>query len=118
MLLVRLKRHLTKRKRQMEVEKKVTLDLLDIKQPALSSTSDKRWPSLPMSRSRFPMAHAILHSEQGPDIAYHLGKNPAEAERISKLAPALQLVELGKIASKLEAPAEAPKGRSGQASRI
>ena len=42
------------------------------------------------------MAHAIVHSEEGPEVAYFLGKNPAEAERISKLSPALQLVELGK----------------------
>lgn len=52
-----------------------------------------------------PVAHAILHSEHGPDIAYHLGKNPAEAERISKLPPPLQLVELGLIVASLRGPA-------------
>lgn len=55
-----------------------------------------------------PMAHAIMHSEHGPDIAYHLGKNPAEAERISKLSPPLQLVELGLIVASLRAPAKEP----------
>ena len=56
-----------------------------------------------------PMASAIAHSEEGPEIAYYLGKNPAEAERISKLVPQLQLVELGKIVAKITTPAPSPK---------
>jgi hypothetical protein len=52
-----------------------------------------------------PMAHAILNHEQGPDIQYFLGKNAAEAQRIAKLAPHMQLVELGMIAASLRAPA-------------
>lgn len=52
------------------------------------------------------MAQAIMHSDEGPELAYHLGKNPAEAERISKLPPPVQLLELGKIAMKLAAPPE------------
>jgi hypothetical protein len=51
-----------------------------------------------------PMANAIFHSDEGPEIAYYLGKNPAEAERISKLVPQLQLVELGKIVARLNMP--------------
>jgi len=52
-----------------------------------------------------PMAAAILHSENGPELQYYLGKNPSEAERIRQLAPPLQLLELGKIEAKLIAPA-------------
>jgi hypothetical protein len=59
----------------------------------------------PQVNVSIPVAHAILHSEHGPDIAYHLGKNPAEAERISKLPPPLQLVELGLIVARLQGPA-------------
>jgi hypothetical protein len=55
-----------------------------------------------------PMAHAIMTSEHGPDIAYHLGKNPQEAARIASLAPIQQLVEVGLIVAKLTAPAPAP----------
>lgn len=52
-----------------------------------------------------PMAHAIVHHEQGPSIQYYLGKNPDEASRISKLDVPSQLVELGVIvATKLAAP--------------
>ncbi len=59
-------------------------------------------PSVQVS---IPVAHAIIHSEDGPDIAYYLGKNPAEASRIFALNPALQLVEIGRIAVKLQGPA-------------
>lgn len=52
-----------------------------------------------------PMAAAILQHEQGPEIQYFLGKNPAEAERIAKLSPPAQLLELGLIAAGLRAPA-------------
>lgn len=57
-----------------------------------------------------PMAHAILQSEHGPKIAYHLGKNPEEAKRISQLSPPVQLMEMGLIVARLTAPAakEAP----------
>ena len=34
-------------------------------------------------------------------MAYYLGANPKEAERISKLAPFLQAKEIGKIEAKL-----------------
>jgi len=43
------------------------------------------------------MAEVIRGSESGPEIAYHLGKNPEEALRISKLTPLAQAVELGKL---------------------
>lgn len=50
------------------------------------------------------MTEAIVESEMGPDIAYYLGNNPEEAERISKLSPAGQHRELGKLEAKLSAP--------------
>lgn len=55
-----------------------------------------------------PMAAAILQSENGPLLQYHLGKNPQEAQRIRALAPPLQLLELGKLEARLTAP-PAPK---------
>lgn len=51
-----------------------------------------------------PMAHAILNAENGPAMAYHLGKNPEEAARIAALSPPLQVFELGKIAAELARP--------------
>lgn len=52
-----------------------------------------------------PMAHAIMTSEQGPKLAYFLGKNPAEAQRIAQLPPPVQLMEMGLLAGRLSVPA-------------
>lgn len=55
------------------------------------------------------MAEAIKDSDLGADVAYYLGKNPKEAERISALSPAAQVRELGKIEARLEMkPAKTP----------
>lgn len=45
---------------------------------------------------------AILQHPQSAELAYHLGKNLAELERITKLPPPQALMEIGKIAAKLE----------------
>lgn len=43
----------------------------------------------------------ISESDVGPAIAYELGKNPDEAERIGKLSAVRQIAELAKIEDKL-----------------
>ena len=55
-------------------------------------------PQLPVTQV---MAQTIQASEIGPEIAYYLGTNPKDAERISKLSPFLQAKEIGKIEAKL-----------------
>jgi hypothetical protein len=50
------------------------------------------------------MAEVIQSSEYGPEIAYHLGKNPSEARRISMLPVKLQAAELGKMEARLTLP--------------
>lgn len=47
------------------------------------------------------MAETIKASDLGPDLAYWLGSNPKEADRISRLSPLLQAREIGKIEAKL-----------------
>ena len=47
------------------------------------------------------MAQTIKASDAGPDVAYYLGTNPKEADRISRLIPFLQVKELGKLEAKL-----------------
>ncbi len=49
------------------------------------------------------MAQAIQASDIGPDVIYHLGSNPKEADRISKLPPILQAKEIGKLEASLAA---------------
>lgn len=59
-------------------------------------------PQLPITDV---MAETIRASEVGPEVAYFLGSNPKEADRISRLSPFLQAKEIGKIEAKL---ADAP----------
>lgn len=55
------------------------------------------------------MFKAILDSDVGPLVAYHLGKNPAERHRIASLSPENQFREMGKLEVRLTAPKAAPK---------
>lgn len=50
------------------------------------------------------MGQAILESDIGPKIAYHLGQHPEEAAKIAALPPARQLMALGVLETKLSAP--------------
>jgi hypothetical protein len=47
------------------------------------------------------MAETIQSSDIGPDLAYYLGSNPKDAERISRMSPLSQAKEIGKIEAKL-----------------
>jgi len=53
-----------------------------------------------------PLYEAIMDSDMGEKLAYHLAKNPAEAERIQKLSVLGQIRELGKLEDKLSAKKE------------
>lgn len=57
-------------------------------------------PKLPITAV---MAETIQASDVGPEVAYYLGSNPKEADRISRLTPFLQAKEIGKIEAKLAA---------------
>jgi len=58
------------------------------------------------------MAEAIKSSDVGPDVAYFLGLNPKEADRISKLSPYIQAKEIGRLEEKLAANPPAAKKTS------
>ena len=47
------------------------------------------------------MAETIQSSDIGPELAYYLGSNPKDAERISRMTPLGQAKEIGKIEAKL-----------------
>lgn len=67
------------------------------------------------------MADAIKTSEAGPEVAYHLAKNPTEARRIAALSPIAQVRELTRLEVRLtsappaksatEAPEPPPQAR-------
>jgi len=61
------------------------------------------------------MAQTIQASDIGPDLAYFLGTNPKEADRISRLSPYLQAKEIGKIEAKLSDNPPAKKTSSAPA---
>lgn len=58
-------------------------------------------PALAASRA---VVAVIREAEDGPELAYWLGKNLDEAERIASLSPARAALELGKISARLAMP--------------
>jgi hypothetical protein len=69
----------------------------------------------PQLRITSVMAETIKASDVGPDLAYWLGSNPKEADRISRLSPLLQAREIGKIEAKLGSEPPARKTSSAPA---
>jgi hypothetical protein len=61
------------------------------------------------------MAETIQTSDVGPDVAYYLGSNPKEADRISRLSPILQAKEIGKIEANLVSSPPVKKSSSAPA---
>jgi len=55
-------------------------------------------PKLPITEV---MAETIKFSDVGPELAYYLGSNPKEADRISRMSTLAQAKEIGKIEAKL-----------------
>jgi hypothetical protein len=55
----------------------------------------------PRLRITDAMVEAIHASDVGPDVAYYLGSNPKEADRISRLSPTLQGAEIAKLEVKI-----------------
>lgn len=67
---------------------------------------------IPDTPARGAIFQALLESDLGPAIGYHLAANPDEIQRIAKLSPARAIAEIGKIEAKLSAtekPPETPK---------
>lgn len=54
-------------------------------------------------------AELIMESEYGPQIAYYLGKHPAEARELAGLSPMQKALAIGRLEGKLSAPPSAPK---------
>lgn len=65
-----------------------------------------------------PFVAALMEAENGDDIAYYLGSNPKEAERIARLPPLSQVREIGKLEAKLAAKPVNPKTPSNAVAPI
>jgi cytidylate kinase len=61
------------------------------------------------------MAETIQSSDIGPELAYYLGSNPKDAERISRMTPLSQAKEIGKIEAKLASSPPVKKTTSAPA---
>jgi hypothetical protein len=61
------------------------------------------------------MAETIQSSDIGPELAYYLGSNPKDADRIAKLSPLSQAKEIGRIEAKLAAEPPMKKTTSAPA---
>lgn len=55
------------------------------------------------------MTQAIMESDIGPQLVYHLAQHPEDAERISKLSATSAAREIGRIEAALLAPKPKPK---------
>lgn len=67
-------------------------------------------PNLPVSEH---MVRAIMAADLGPQVYYHLAKNPHEAARIYRLPPEKQGEAIAKLDGKLEAMAPPPPRPGG-----
>jgi hypothetical protein len=56
-----------------------------------------------------PLSVAIMSSDNGEDVAYHLGKNLKEATRIASLDPLRQVLAIGQLSAKLSLDPPKPK---------
>jgi hypothetical protein len=56
-----------------------------------------------------PLTVAIMSSDNGEDVAYHLGKNLKEASRIASLDPLRQVLAIGALSAKLTLDPPKPK---------
>lgn len=59
-----------------------------------------------------PWTDAIMRSENGADVAYHLGQNIKEAERIIAMDPVSQILAIGRLSAKLATTPPTPKTAS------
>jgi hypothetical protein len=66
-------------------------------------------PTLAINES---MAEFIADSDLGPDVAYHLGKNPAKAAQIAQMSPVKAARELARIEAEI---ASKPKAKPSNA---
>jgi hypothetical protein len=89
---------------------------LESKRQAMIKTGTEKFPDFDAviataNPEHFNLDLLVAVTETGTpaEIAYHLAKNPAEAERISKMPPLRKAIELGKIEASISASAAAAK---------
>jgi hypothetical protein len=101
------------RKEQYDSDRETAQELAQEAYQARASVAASKYPDYaevtgnPTLQITPAMAEAIVDSEHGPEVAYHLGKNPAEAARIARLNPPAQIRAIGNIEAAVTAPKQA-----------
>jgi hypothetical protein len=96
------------RQQQIETEWEARRTAFRAKVPDYDVTTAN--PNLPITPA---MAKVIKSSDRGPEIAYHLGKNPVEAARIARLEdPVEQAEALGRLYNRVVTSPAPPKTTS------
>jgi hypothetical protein len=89
---------------QQETTKRVSAEFSKRRAEAIARLPDyvevAENPELPITEH---MAAALTVDADGPDLAYYLGQNRQDAERIAALSPGQQLIELGVLKAKVVA---------------
>lgn len=101
--LAERKAHELLARREAEKQQTATLDAYhDREEEARTKYDDFEQVAYnPNLRITDVMAETIRTSDIGPEVAYYLGQNPKDADRISRLPPLAQAKEIGKIEVKL-----------------
>lgn len=95
---------------QREIERVETERKQEIAQEWASQVADARSKYADFEQVAFKapiseqVADVIMSMDGGTDVAYHLGMNPADAQRISALSPLDAAMELGRIEARLSRP--------------
>lgn len=106
---------ITERQERAEAAERTAKDAVARQFTELENDARERWvdydvvtrnPNLPITPA---MAAIIQESEMGPELAYHFGKNPAEAGRLAPLQGTALAREIGRLEARLSQPRTAPK---------
>lgn len=90
-------------------EKQRINDLMDDFAERASEFAEKHPDYQEAVQAAAPIQHqgvleSLMESEIGPDIAYHLAKNPAKVRELNSMSANRALIELGRIEARLSSP--------------
>lgn len=63
-------------------------------------------------------AKVVVRSEQGPELAYYLGRNPDIAERIARMEPFSQVAAIGRLEGQLSKPAQKEPSKTSKPASV
>jgi hypothetical protein len=101
---------LTAHTQQVQQVNQERLAMLREEFEAAAADARTRYPDFDVARAiaaentSVAVSHMVVESENSAELAYHLGKNPALAQELSKMPPLAAAREIGKLEAMLSAP--------------